>query len=114
MDIKIDVRAKGNDITLIVLSGEICTENVNEFKEKLDRLVDDGKKHLIMNFQEVNYLNSIGLGVVATILKKVKKSKGDLKLVSLSPAVQELFELTRLTKIFEIYETEEEAIKSFL
>jgi len=55
----------------------------------------------------------MGLGVVAATLKKVKKSKGDLKLIRLSPAVQELFELTRLTKVFEIFETEEEAVKSF-
>ncbi len=113
MEIKIDVRPKGNDITLIILRGEIGTETVNQFKDKIDQIVNDGKTKLIMDFQEVNYLNSMGLGVVAATLKKVKKGKGDLKLINLSPAVQELFELTRLTKVFEIFDSEESAVKSF-
>lgn len=113
MEIKIDVRPKGNNITLIVLRGEIGTETVNQFKDKIDAIVNDGKTRLIMDFQEVNYLNSMGLGVVAATLKKVKKDKGDLKLLNLSPAVQELFELTRLTKVFEIFDSEENAVKSF-
>lgn len=113
MEIKIDVRPKGNNITLIVLRGEIGTETVNQFKDKVDAIVNEGKTRLIMDFQEVNYLNSMGLGVVAATLKKVKKEKGDLKLLNLSPAVQELFELTRLTKVFEIFVSEEDAVKSF-
>ncbi len=113
MDIKIDIRQKSNNITLVVLRGEIGTETVNQFKEKLDAIVNEGRKRLVMDFQDVSYLNSMGLGVVAATLKKVKKDKGDLKLVNLSPAVQELFELTRLTKVFEIFDSEESAIKSF-
>ncbi|MGM0598175.1 MAG: STAS domain-containing protein [Candidatus Rifleibacteriota bacterium] len=113
MEIRIDVRPKSNDVTLVVLRGEIGTETVNQFKDKIDQIVADGKHKLVMDFQEVNYLNSMGLGVVAATLKKVKKNKGDLKLINLSPAVQELFELTRLTKVFEIFDSEEDAVKSF-
>ena len=113
MEIRIDVRPKSNDVTLVVLRGEIGTETVNQFKDKIDQIVADGKNKLVMDFQEVNYLNSMGLGVVAATLKKVKKNKGDLKLINLSPAVQELFELTRLTKVFEIFDSEEDAVKSF-
>jgi len=113
MELKIDLKPKADGVILIVLRGEIGTETVNDFKDKIDQIVAEGQSKLIMDFQEVNYLNSMGLGVVAATLKKVKKSKGDLKLIRLSPAVQELFELTRLTKVFEIFETEEEAMKSF-
>jgi len=113
MELKIDVKPKGDNIAIVVLRGEIGTETVNQFKDRIDQLVAEGQSKIIMDFQEVNYLNSMGLGVVAATLKKVKKSKGDLKLVRLSPAVQELFELTRLTKVFEIFDSEEEALKSF-
>ncbi len=113
MELKIEVRQAAEGITLIVLRGEIGTETVNQFKDRVDQIVNDGQTKLIMDFQEVNYLNSMGLGVVAATLKKVKKSKGDLKLINLSPSVQELFELTRLTKVFEIFESQEAAVKSF-
>ena len=113
MELKIDVKPRGDGVTVVVLRGEIGTETVNQFKDSIDKLVAEGQSKLVMDFQEVNYLNSMGLGVVAATLKKVKKNKGDLKLIRLSPAVQELFELTRLTKVFEIFESEEDALKSF-
>lgn len=113
MELKIEVKPRGENIAVVVLRGEIGTETVNQFKDRIDQLVADGQNKIIMDFQEVNYLNSMGLGVVAATLKKVKKNKGDLKLVKLSPSVQELFELTRLTKVFDIFESEDEALKSF-
>jgi anti-anti-sigma factor len=113
MELKIEIRPRGDNVAVVVLRGEIGTETVNQFKDRIDQLVNEGQSKIIMDFQEVNYLNSMGLGVVAATLKKVKKNKGDLKLVKLSPAVQELFELTRLTKVFEIFDSEDEALKSF-
>ena len=103
MELIIDLKDRANEIKLVVLRGEIGTDTVNKLKEQLDGLVDAGNNKLIVNFQDVNYLNSMGLGVIAATLKKVRKEKGDLKLIKLSPAVQELFELTRLTKIFKIF-----------
>ena len=113
MELKIEVRQVSESITLVVLRGEIGTETINQFKDRIDQIVNDGQTKLIMDFQGVNYLNSMGLGVVAATLKKVKKSKGDLKLINLSDAVQELFELTRLTKVFEIFDSQDAAVKSF-
>ncbi|GAB1352978.1 MAG TPA: STAS domain-containing protein [Candidatus Rifleibacterium sp.] len=113
MEIKIDLRPKGNNITLVVLRGEIGTETVNQLKDKMEAIVNEGKNRLVMDFSDVSYLNSMGLGVIAGTLKRVKKENGDLKLLNLSPAVRELLELTRLTKVFEIFDSEESAIKSF-
>ncbi len=113
MEIKIDLRPKGNNITLVVLRGEIGTETVNQLKDKMEAIVNEGKNRLVMDFGDVSYLNSMGLGVIAGTLKRVKKENGDLKLLNLSPAVRELLELTRLTKVFEIFDSEESALKSF-
>ncbi|HPW58718.1 MAG TPA: STAS domain-containing protein, partial [Candidatus Rifleibacterium sp.] len=88
-------------------------ETVNQLKDKMEAIVNEGKNRLVMDFSDVSYLNSMGLGVIAGTLKRVKKENGDLKLLNLSPAVRELLELTRLTKVFEIFDSEESAIKSF-
>lgn len=114
MDIVVDIRPKTTDITLVVLSGEIGTETVDRFKDSLDEIIASGKTKLILDFQGVVYLNSMGLGVMTAALKKVKKKKGDLKLVNLSPAVHELFELTRFSKVFDIFDSEDMAMKSFM
>ena len=113
MDIKVDARPKGNGVTLIVLRGEIGAETINEFKTKMDEVITSSVKNYVMDFQEVNYLNSVDIGVVAAALKKAKKNHGTIKVANLSPAVAELFELTRLTKVMEVFENEEEALRSF-
>ncbi|MBI3039685.1 STAS domain-containing protein, partial [bacterium] len=73
MELKIDVKSRENDVTLVILRGEIGTDTVNQFKDRVDQLIGEGQTKLIMDFQEINYLNSMGLGVVAATLKKVKK-----------------------------------------
>jgi anti-sigma B factor antagonist len=113
MELKIDVKPRSDGITLVILHGEVGTETVNQFKDRIDQIIGDGHVKLILDLQEVRYLNSMGLGVVAAAYKKLKKSKGDLKLLNPSPEVQELFELTRLAKVFEIFDSEENAIRSF-
>lgn len=113
MELTIDVRPKGNNVTLLVLSGEIGTETVDYFKQKLSEIVDEGNNQLIMDFHEVSFLNGTGLAVLASTLKTLKKLKGSLKLINLSPAVQEFFELTRMIKVFEVFDSEETALRSF-
>lgn len=113
MELKIDVKQAADGIALITLHGEIGTETINQFKDRIDQIVNEGQNKIIIDCADLNYLNSMGLGILAATLKKVKMAKGDLKLVNLSPAVKDLFELTRLTKVFQIYEDLDSAIKSF-
>ena len=113
MEIKFDVRPKGNNITLVVLRGEIGVDTVSHFKDKLDAIVNEGKKRLIVDLQDVSYLSAMGLGVIAATLRKVKKDNGDLKFITPSQNVQDILDLTRMTKVFEIFESEESALKSF-
>ena len=113
MDINLTAKTIANGICIISLRGDIGAETVGDFKTKMDGIINSSIKKYIMDFQEVSYLNSIGVGVVAAALKKVKKFQGNIKLINVSPAVQELFEMTRLTKVFEIFETEEDAVRSY-
>jgi len=75
MELKIDVRPKGNDITMVVLRGEIGTETVSQFKDKVEAVVKEGHRRLIMDFQEVSYLNSMGLRS-SSHTEKIKKRQG--------------------------------------
>ena len=58
-------------------------------------------------------MDSSGLGILVSILKKSKQENGNMKLIKLTPGIKKIFELTKLTKFFEIFEEEEDAIKSF-
>ena len=112
MDIKVTDKLKTNGICVISLRGDINTENVDDFKEKIDNIINSSIKKYIIDFQELNYLNSVGTSVIAFALKKTKKFQGDIKLINLSSSILELFEITRLAKVFDIYNSEDEAIKA--
>jgi anti-sigma B factor antagonist len=113
MDINLTAKTIANGICIISLRGDIGAETVNDFKTKIDGIINSSVKKYIMDFQDVGYLNSIGVGAVAAALKKVKKFQGNIKLINVSPSVQELFEMTRLTKVFQIFDSEEEAVRSY-
>ena len=95
---------------------EIAADSIvihGDSKRTDHELIKNPVKKYIMDFAEVSYVNSIGVGAVAAALKKAKKLQGNIKFINVSSTVMELFELTRLTKVFEIYESEEEALKSY-
>ncbi len=103
---------KPNGICVISLQGDINKESLNDFKEKIEAIVNKTRKKYVINFQSVNIFTSDGASVIVSALKKCKKFQGIIKLSNLSPSIQELFDMTRLNKVFDIYDSEEEALKS--
>lgn len=93
---------------------------IREEREILKALEEVGKYvechhnlRLLLNLENIEYLTSAGLGTLVGILKKVRRSNGELKLCCLQAPIRELFEVMRLTRIFDIFETEEAAHKAF-
>lgn len=97
----------------VKLEGKLDIDSELYFKKKMADLMERGYNRLIFDMKEVTYINSFGLGVLTNVWRKVKAQHGALKLVSLSPKIKRLFQLTWLTKVFELYETLEEAENSF-
>jgi anti-sigma B factor antagonist len=64
-----------------------------------------------MDFQEVPYIDSAGLGTLVSILREVRNYQKELKIVGLRKNIKRIFEMTRLDNIFNIYDTIEEAEK---
>ncbi|MFH1300492.1 MAG: STAS domain-containing protein [Planctomycetota bacterium] len=88
--------------------------NIQIIGTQLFGLVDeDGRKKIILDFSNVEYLSSAALGKLITLDKKVKKAKGKLKLCSIRPDIYEVFAITRLNQLFDIAETQEAALEGF-
>lgn len=89
-------------------------QNIQTIGEQLFSLVDDdGKKKILLNFENVEYLSSAALGKLITLNKKVKGTSGQLKMCNIKAEIYEVFEITKLNKVFPIYEDEEAALESF-
>jgi len=111
--VKIEIQDEANGVTYVKLEGKLDVDSELFLKKKMNALIEKNKYKLIFDFKDVTYINSFGLGVLTNLWRVVKRKNGNLKLINLQPKILRLFQLTWLTKIFEIYDSKEEALKSF-
>jgi len=100
-------------VFLFEVIGRVDSNNANELGSALDAAVDDGKTNLVLDLGSVEYMSSAGLREMVRVLKRVKRTGGDLRIASPSDRVREVLELAGLDSIFEIYPTQVEAVGSY-
>jgi anti-sigma B factor antagonist len=101
-------------IVILDLGGRLIVgEPVASLREKIRELVDAGKVNVILNLENVDYIDSTGLGGLVISFTTVKKAGGALKILNLSKRNVELLVLTKLTTVFELFVDEQDAVNSF-
>ena len=89
-------------------------QNIQVIGEQLFSLVDqEGRRNLLLNFGNVEYLSSAALGKLITLNKKVQAAKGKLILCNIDPQIYEVFEITKLNRLFNIQKDEQAALQTF-
>jgi anti-sigma B factor antagonist len=81
--------------TTIRCSGKITMENAAELRNATRELIAESKR-LVLDFSNVSYLDSSGLGMIVGVYVSAKRAKCQLKVINLTPRVKEIFTLTRL------------------
>ena len=103
-----------NDVTILDLKGKITLGDGDEaLKDKINSLVLQNRRRILLNLAEVPYIDSAGLGEVVRTYTTVSRQGGQLKLVNLTKRITDLLSITKLLTVFETFETEETALKSF-
>ncbi len=95
--------------TVVDLAGEIDLHQSPALHQALAELCDESPKRLILKLAEVKYIDSSGIGSLVDIFRRLKRTDGNLVLVSPSERVSSVLEITRLDKFFPIATSEEEA-----
>jgi len=111
MDIKTEL-TEGITV-LFVREDRVDANNSEELKAEFRRLFETGTKNLILDLQEVLFIDSSGLGVLVSGYKNASILHGSLKLSSLQSQVKSMFELTRLHRVFDIFTTVDDALQSY-
>src|SRR5438876_12255677 len=110
---QIEERAVG-DVVVLDLKGKITLGEGDELlKDKVNSLVNQGQKKIILNLAEVPYLDSAGLGEVVRAYTTVSRQGGSLKLLGLTKRITDLLAITKLLTVFETFEADNDAVKSF-
>ena len=110
---QIDERTVG-DVVVLDLKGKVTLGQGDELlKDKVNSLVNQGSKKIILNLAAVPYIDSAGLGEVVRTYTTVSRQGGSLKLLNLTKRITDLLSITKLLTVFETYDSENDAVRSF-
>ena len=110
---QIDERPVG-DVMVLDVRGKITLGEGDELlKDKVNSLLNQGRKKIVLNLGGVPYIDSAGLGEVVRTYTTVSRQGGSLKLLNLTKRITDLLSITKLLTVFETFESEDEAVRSF-
>lgn len=113
---RLDVQDYDNEISIInFVDRRILDEqNIQKIGEDLFSLVDEyGRKKIVLNFANVEYLSSAALGKLITLNRKVNNAGGKLAMCNINEDIFEVFTITNLDRMFNIYPDEQTALQAF-
>jgi len=82
-------------------------------RQRVNAIIGAGRKRIVLELGNVDYIDSAGLGVLASSAASARRAGGELKLVNLTKRVHDLMQITRLSTLFQVYDTVEKARLSF-
>ena len=101
-------------VTVLDLAGRFVLEDgVPQFVERMNALARDGRKRILLNFEQVTYLDSAGVGAIAWKYVTALKRDGHVKLLNLHPRSHTVLKTTKLLTVLQAFESEDAAIASF-
>lgn len=113
MALKMNSR-EAEGINVVQLEGRIVLgEESNALREKVKNLLNENRKKIVMNMDNVTYIDSAGLGTLVAAFHSARAQGAALKLSNLGSKFQEVLQVTKLMTVFEVFDNEESAIKSF-
>jgi anti-sigma B factor antagonist len=111
---QIEERVVNNDVTVLDLKGKMTLGEGDELlKDKINSLLQQNRKNIVLNLEAVPYIDSAGLGEIVRTYTTVSRQQGKLKLVNLTKRITDLLSITKLLTVFETFDSEQEAVRSF-
>ena len=101
------------DIAVIDVSGKIMGgDETTMFHGKIHEYITSNKKNIVIDLEKVDWMNSVGLGMLISALTTVKNAGGRLVLANITK-IESILTITRLISVFEHYDSRADAIKSY-
>ena len=109
---KSDIQDRG-DVRIIALSGKITIGAGDvKLRELIQQSLEEGKTKLLLDLGGVTAIDSSGIGEMVACYTTVTKRGGQLKLLNLSPKINDILHVTQLITVFDVFDDEQEAVSS--
>jgi anti-sigma B factor antagonist len=109
MDLAVRVDERGG-WAVVRASGDVDMTTAPRLREAVVGIVVGGQPKVVLDLQDVDFIDSTGLGVVVGLLKRTRSQGGDLRLVSTRPSLRRILELTNLEQALPLAASVEGAI----
>jgi anti-sigma B factor antagonist len=111
---KLEERAVG-EITVVTVSGDITLSKGGDLllKDKIQSLLQQGRKKLVLDLGGVSYVDSAGLGQLVQAHSTATNNGGALKLANVAKRLRDLLVVTKLLTVFDSHDSEAAAVASF-
>ena len=112
-ELNIEERQAG-DVTVLDMKGKITIgEGSVALRTAVRRMLEEGKKKILLNLAGVGYIDSSGIGELIANYTTISRQGGQVKLLNLTDKIQDLLVITKLLTVFDAYDNEAEALNSF-
>ncbi len=102
---------KENSFAVVCVKGRIIRENQADLRKALEDLIEEGIKGIVLDFNEVDYLDSSGLGCCAAVRKSLQEKKsGAMVMFGASPNIEKMWNLIRLPLVIPICQDLKESL----
>jgi anti-anti-sigma factor len=109
-EVNMNVRESGNGTCIIEIHGDVTAAAEQVLMDAYMQASNGNTKAVILDFSDLKYMNSSGIGLLVTLLIRANRKKQSLMAVGLNEHYQQIFELTRLDEAIGIYDSEAEAL----
>ena len=105
---------QAGDVTILDMDGKITIGDGNvALRSAIRRLIEEGKKKILLNLGGVGYVDSSGIGELVSSYTTIQREGGQLKLLNLTQKIQDLLGITKLLTVFDTYTEEAQALNSY-
>lgn len=102
------------DVGVLSLKGKLMGyPETDQLHDEVRSFLGQGIKNILIDLNDVSWMNSMGVGALMRCLTTVKNKEGDLRLSRLTDKARSIFVMTQLIRVFQIFETIDEGIDSF-
>lgn len=111
---KFSIQNKVRDgVECLYIGGYLDAHTAPELESAISSLLHEGKKKILVNFKDLNYISSAGMGVFMEFIEDLRNSGGDIKMAEMKPKVFSVFDLLGFPLLFDIETDENKVIEKF-
>ena len=106
-------KSENGGISILYIKGYLDAHTAQDLENAFQQLMDSQSYRIVVNFKDLNYISSAGLGVFMGFIEDIRKNGGDIKMSNMKPKIYRVFDLLGFPTLYDILDEEAKAIEKF-